>query len=230
MIDWLIVFDYCLIDWLIDCSFVRLQVIYGDTDSVMIRFFTDNIAEAMRLGEEAAKKVRVGACGVLVGACGVQIGVWHMLAVVSSGLKWFKVVVFALKKRWKTIGKNALKMHVFCVGFGRVYSTDQAGVWKVLLSVFADQQKAIRWSAVDQCGKVRNGNAENVILMRKSANWMRKSVFLMWKMYFFMWLFFHWFLLHFSLIFYVFFRHDKMDAKGIETVRRDNWYPFSYPP
>jgi DNA polymerase delta subunit 1 len=30
------------------------QVIYGDTDSVMIKFGTDSLAEAMRLGEEAA--------------------------------------------------------------------------------------------------------------------------------------------------------------------------------
>lgn len=30
------------------------KVIYGDTDSVMVRFGTDNIAEAMRLGREAA--------------------------------------------------------------------------------------------------------------------------------------------------------------------------------
>ena len=30
------------------------QVIYGDTDSVMVKFGTDNIAEAMRLGKEAA--------------------------------------------------------------------------------------------------------------------------------------------------------------------------------
>ena len=30
------------------------KVIYGDTDSVMVKFGTDNIAEAMRLGREAA--------------------------------------------------------------------------------------------------------------------------------------------------------------------------------
>ena len=33
------------------------KVIYGDTDSVMVRFGTDNIAEAMRLGREAAAYV-----------------------------------------------------------------------------------------------------------------------------------------------------------------------------
>lgn len=33
------------------------QVIYGDTDSVMIKFGTSDLAEAMRLGEEAAGKV-----------------------------------------------------------------------------------------------------------------------------------------------------------------------------
>lgn len=31
------------------------DVIYGDTDSVMIKFGTDSIAESMRLGQEAAK-------------------------------------------------------------------------------------------------------------------------------------------------------------------------------
>lgn len=33
------------------------QVIYGDTDSVMVKFGTDDIAEAMRLGKEAAQYV-----------------------------------------------------------------------------------------------------------------------------------------------------------------------------
>jgi len=32
-------------------------VIYGDTDSVMVRFGTDSIAEAMRLGREAAELI-----------------------------------------------------------------------------------------------------------------------------------------------------------------------------
>merc|ERR1719359_1055930 len=33
------------------------QVVYGDTDSVMVKFGTDSIEEAMRLGNEAAKRV-----------------------------------------------------------------------------------------------------------------------------------------------------------------------------
>lgn len=33
------------------------KVIYGDTDSVMVRFGTKDIAEAMRLGKEAAEFV-----------------------------------------------------------------------------------------------------------------------------------------------------------------------------
>merc|ERR1719510_2870756 len=33
------------------------QVIYGDTDSVMVKFGTDSIEEAMRLGQEAADMV-----------------------------------------------------------------------------------------------------------------------------------------------------------------------------
>ena len=33
------------------------KVIYGDTDSVMVKFGTDNIEEAMRLGKEAAAYV-----------------------------------------------------------------------------------------------------------------------------------------------------------------------------
>jgi len=33
------------------------QVIYGDTDSVMVRFGTDNLEESMALGREAAKFV-----------------------------------------------------------------------------------------------------------------------------------------------------------------------------
>ena len=32
-------------------------VIYGDTDSVMVKFGVDSVAEAMKLGEEAAKEV-----------------------------------------------------------------------------------------------------------------------------------------------------------------------------
>lgn len=34
------------------CGF--LQVIYGDTDSVMVKFGVDNVADAMTLGQEAA--------------------------------------------------------------------------------------------------------------------------------------------------------------------------------
>ena len=33
------------------------QVIYGDTDSVMIKFGTEDLGESMRLGQEAAEKV-----------------------------------------------------------------------------------------------------------------------------------------------------------------------------
>ena len=33
------------------------EVIYGDTDSVMVKFGVDTVAEAMKLGEEAAKHV-----------------------------------------------------------------------------------------------------------------------------------------------------------------------------
>ena len=33
------------------------QVIYGDTDSVMVRFGTDTVAESMVLGKEAAQYV-----------------------------------------------------------------------------------------------------------------------------------------------------------------------------
>ena len=32
-------------------------VIYGDTDSVMVNFGVDTVAEAMKLGQEAAEKV-----------------------------------------------------------------------------------------------------------------------------------------------------------------------------
>ncbi len=34
-----------------------VQVIYGDTDSVMVRFGVDSVGEAMRLGAEAAASV-----------------------------------------------------------------------------------------------------------------------------------------------------------------------------
>jgi len=34
-----------------------LQVIYGDTDSVMVKFGVDTVAEAMELGKEAATHV-----------------------------------------------------------------------------------------------------------------------------------------------------------------------------
>ena len=34
-----------------------LEVIYGDTDSVMIKFGTADLGESMRLGNEAAEKV-----------------------------------------------------------------------------------------------------------------------------------------------------------------------------
>ena len=33
------------------------EVIYGDTDSVMVKFGVDTVAEAMKLGQEAAGKV-----------------------------------------------------------------------------------------------------------------------------------------------------------------------------
>ena len=33
------------------------EVIYGDTDSVMVKFGVDTVAEAMKLGEEAANYV-----------------------------------------------------------------------------------------------------------------------------------------------------------------------------
>ena len=34
-----------------------MQVIYGDTDSVMVRFGVSTVAESMKLGHEAALKV-----------------------------------------------------------------------------------------------------------------------------------------------------------------------------
>ena len=37
------------------CS--SLQVIYGDTDSVMVKFGTETVAESMELGKEAASYV-----------------------------------------------------------------------------------------------------------------------------------------------------------------------------
>lgn len=36
---------------------MRVQVIYGDTDSVMCRFGVETVAEAMELGREAAKLI-----------------------------------------------------------------------------------------------------------------------------------------------------------------------------
>lgn len=33
------------------------EVVYGDTDSVMVKFGTDTVEESMRLGEEAAEKI-----------------------------------------------------------------------------------------------------------------------------------------------------------------------------
>ena len=35
----------------------KAEVIYGDTDSVMVKFGVDTVAEAMELGQEAAGKV-----------------------------------------------------------------------------------------------------------------------------------------------------------------------------
>jgi DNA polymerase delta subunit 1 len=37
--------------------FFLRKVIYGDTDSVMVRFGVGTVAEAMKLGQEAADKV-----------------------------------------------------------------------------------------------------------------------------------------------------------------------------
>ena len=34
-----------------------MQVIYGDTDSVMCKFGVDSVAEAMKLGQEAAEYI-----------------------------------------------------------------------------------------------------------------------------------------------------------------------------
>ena len=38
-------------------SRVPLQVVYGDTDSVMIKFGTDDLAKSMELAEDAAARV-----------------------------------------------------------------------------------------------------------------------------------------------------------------------------
>lgn len=37
--------------------FITFQVIYGDTDSVMVKFGVDSVAESMELGKEAASHV-----------------------------------------------------------------------------------------------------------------------------------------------------------------------------
>lgn len=34
-----------------------IQVVYGDTDSVMVQFGTPDVEEAMRLGREAAQQI-----------------------------------------------------------------------------------------------------------------------------------------------------------------------------
>jgi DNA polymerase delta subunit 1 len=39
------------------CFKPALQVIYGDTDSVMVRFGVETVAESMELGNEAAQYV-----------------------------------------------------------------------------------------------------------------------------------------------------------------------------
>lgn len=45
---------YCAI---ICCILSLLKVVYGDTDSVMIKFGVSTVAEAMELGKEAAEYV-----------------------------------------------------------------------------------------------------------------------------------------------------------------------------
>ena len=43
--------------WDILLTLCMFQVIYGDTDSVMCKFGVDSVAEAMKLGQEAADHI-----------------------------------------------------------------------------------------------------------------------------------------------------------------------------
>jgi DNA polymerase elongation subunit (family B) len=38
-------------------GFFQLQVVYGDTDSVMVQFGVPSVEEAMKLGREAAEQI-----------------------------------------------------------------------------------------------------------------------------------------------------------------------------
>ncbi len=38
-------------------GFFQLQVVYGDTDSVMVQFGVPSVEEAMKLGREAAEEI-----------------------------------------------------------------------------------------------------------------------------------------------------------------------------
>lgn len=56
-IAWCLIFSFLNIASSTVILIVALQVIYGDTDSVMVLFGVETVAEAMELGNEAANYV-----------------------------------------------------------------------------------------------------------------------------------------------------------------------------
>lgn len=149
------------------------DVVYGDTDSVMVKFGCKTVAEAMPLAEKAAEEVskifprpiklefeKVSRIALVVGF----IVPWSLLLLrdwLCSVFTFLHGVVIWVETLTRTerAATGGIDLRVpECPAFGLLFTSRITGV----LAVSPDEQEALRGSAVDQGGKVRQNGYQGL--------------------------------------------------------------------